>query len=141
MKVFKWVLIVFGGLVLVLIAVTIGWLSTVEGVKLTAADFEVGGSYPAEERKALFNACKNNRLNEALDEAACTCVADNARTQLSRYERLSVIVTFERSPTKFAALIKGLMFCGVSPSDMVELPRNMEQHLKALVRSCGFKVP
>jgi len=144
MKFFRWALIGFGGLVLALTALIAGmfiWASTVETVHLTAPDFEVGGSYLVEERQALLDACKSNQLNEALDEAACTCLADNASTQLSRYERLSLVVVFERSPSKFAALVKGVTFSGVTPSDMFELPRNMEQHLKALVRSCGFKVP
>ena len=68
MKVFKWVLIALGTLVLVFVAVIVGWLATIETVKLTAADLDVGGSYPAEERQALFDACKSNRENEAFDE-------------------------------------------------------------------------
>ena len=92
MTVLKWLLIIFGVLFLAFMAVVIGgyyWASTVESVKLTAADMEVGGSYPPDERQALLGACQKSGVAGA-DASACTCVADKAGTESSRFERLVV---------------------------------------------------
>jgi hypothetical protein len=142
-KFLKWVLVVFGGLVLVLVTVMVGvliWASTVETEKLTAADFEIGGTYSAEERDTLFNACKCNWLNKALDEAACTCLADNAGTKLSRTGRLITVFIFEASPTRFVAFVKGLCFSGVERAKWDEMDAGFEENINSLMRSCGFNV-
>ena len=142
MKVLKWVLIVFGSLVLVLIVFITGvliWASTVETENLAAADFEIGGTYSAQERDAVFNACKSNWLNKDNDEAACTCIADNAGKESSRYARLVYVATFEGSPTKLAAIWKGLIFSGVPRAHRSEKRLYARQRMRALVRSCRFE--
>ena len=144
MKVLRWVLIVLGALLLVVIAVgAIGfyWASTVETVHLTAADLAVGGSYPAEERQALLVACKNSPENDGGDEAACTCIADKAATDSTRFERLMLAAAFEGSATKFVALTKGLMFSGVPEEKVDELRAYGKQRMRTLARSCGIKTP
>jgi len=50
MKVLTWVLIVFGAVFLAFVV----WFSAVDTVKLTAADFEVGGRYPVDERQTFW---------------------------------------------------------------------------------------
>jgi len=137
MKVLKWVLIVIGSLVLVLIALFIA----VDKEKLTAADFEVGGRYPVDERQTFLDACKGNWLNKDLDEAVCTCLADNAGTQLSRIGRLITVMVFEASPTRFVALVKGLCFSGVEQAKWDEMDAGFEENINLLMRSCGFDVP
>ncbi len=103
-------------LFLAVLAVVLGgyyWASTVEGVKLDAADLKVGGTYPPEERQALLDACQKNMKKPADDKGACTCIADKAGTEFSRFERLALIAGFEGSPTKIVALTKGLIASGI----------------------------
>ena len=139
MNAFKWVLIVAGALFLVLVAVIIGWLSTIETVKLTVADFEVGGTYPAEERRAVFYACKNSFEAEGADEVACTCVADNAKTQLSRFERLALVAIFLASTNRMMALGMGAETSGVSKEKLNELRAYSKQRRRTLLESCGLE--
>jgi len=142
MKILKWVLIVFGAILLVLIAVGgIGffWASNVESVKLTAADLDTGGSYPAEERQALLNACKSSSEAEGTDGAACTCVAENAGTELSRVERLMLVAGLEESPTKIVAVTKGLLFSGVPQEKVDELRAYAKKRTRTLLESCGLE--
>lgn len=137
MKVLKWVLIVFGSLVLVLIAVIIGWLSTVEGVKLSAADLDVGGSYPAEERQALFAACRFSSFYQFPGEASCTCFADNAGRKLSRFDRLVSLAEFEGDGERFVVLALAL-YKHVAREKIDEMePYAKSRH--SLFESCRFK--
>ena len=142
MKVLKWVLIVFGAILLVLIAIGgagFFWASNVESVKLTAADLDVGGSYPAEERQALLDACQKNSEADGADVTACTCIADNAGTQLSRFERLMLEAGLEVSATKIVALTKGLISSGVPQEKVDEMRAYAKQRSRDLVESCGLE--
>ena len=141
MKVLKWVLIVFGAVLLVFIAVGAGglyWASTVESVKLTAADLDIGGSYPPEERQALFDACKSSSENEGGDEAACTCLTDNAGTESSRLERLILVASFEGNWTRIVALVKGVAFSGLPEEKIDELRAYAKRRMKSLKTMCGL---
>ena len=135
MKVFKWVLIVFGGLALVFVV----WVSTVETAKLTAADFEAGGTYPAEERQALFNACNGSWVNKSFDETICTCIADKAESEYSRFARLLSVMVLEGSPAKFVALVKGIIFSGVAPEKITAARLRARQQMKAVMSWCRFE--
>ena len=142
MKVLKWVLIVFGAILLVLIAIGgagFFWASNVESVKLTAADLDVGGSYPAEERQALLVACKSSSEAEGADEAACTCVADNAGTELSRFERLMLVAGLKVSATQIVALTKGLIASGVPQDKVDEMRAYAKRRMRTLMESCGLE--
>ncbi len=117
------------------------WFSTVDTVKLTAADFEVGGRYPVDEWQTPLDACKGNWLNKDLDETACTRLADNVGTKLSRIGRLITVIIFEANPTRFVALVKGMCFSGVEPAKWDEMDAGFEENMNSLMRSCGFNVP
>ena len=82
-------------------------------MKLDAADLKVGGIYPPAERQALLDACQKNMKAPAADKSACTCIADRAGTEFSRFERLVLTAGFEGSPTKIVALTKGLIASGI----------------------------
>jgi hypothetical protein len=142
MKVFKWVLIVFGAILLVLIAVGAAgyfWASNIESVKFTAADLDVGGSYPAEERQALLDACQKSSEADGADATACTCITDNAGTQLSRVERLLLAAGLEKSPTKVVAVTKGLIFGGVPQEKVDEMRAFAKRRTRELLESCGIE--
>lgn len=141
MTVLKWVLIVFGVVLLVFIAVVAGglyWASTVESVKLTAADLEVGGSYPAEERQALLDSCQKSAEAPATDKVACTCIADKAGTEFSRFERLALTAGFDGSPTMIVALTKGLIESGIPEEKADKMEANSKQRIESLMESCGL---
>ena len=98
MTVLKWVVIVFGVLFFLGAAAMFGvlyWASSVESVHVTEADLAIGGSYPPEEKLALLNAC--NGRNVTKREDSCTCIADRAGTELSRFLRLVLTATLEGS--------------------------------------------
>lgn len=141
MTVLKWVLIVFGVLLLLFVAVVAAglyWASTVEPVKLTAADLEVGGSYLAEERQALLDSCQKSAKAPASDKEACTCIADKAGTKFSRFERLALTAGFEGSPTKIVALTRGLIESGIPEAKADEMQANSKQRIEGLMESCGL---
>ncbi len=114
MTVLKWVVIVFGVLFFVVAATTFGvlyWASGVESVHVTEADLAIGGSYSPAEKRRCITAC--NGRNVAKREDSCTCIADRAGTELSRFLRLVLTATLEGSATKIVAITKGLIDSGV----------------------------
>ncbi len=138
MSVLKWVLAAAGVIFVLLIALIVGgyfWAKNIEAVKLTKADLEAGGSYPAEERQALITACEKQPKAGA-DATACTCLADKAATDLSRFERLALIAGFETSPSKFVALIKGATDSGVSKSDIDAIEAKAKERIKGALEAC-----
>jgi len=142
MTVLKWLLVIFGVLFLAVLAVVIGgyyWASTVESVKLDAADLKVGGAYPAEERQALLDSCQKNMKKPAGDKGACTCIADRAGTEFSRFERLTLTAGFEGSPTKIVALTKGLMDGGIPQTDVEAMQADSKKRINDLMQSCGLE--
>ena len=139
MAVLKWVLIVGGVLFLIGAAVVFGfiyWASTVESVQVTEADLAVGGSYPPEERQMLLDAC--NRRAKAKGKDSCTCIADRAGSESSRFERLILTATLDGSPTKIVAITKGLIASGVSQEKSEALEKDSEKRFDALMKACGF---
>ena len=141
MTVLKWLLIIFGVLFIAFMAVVIGgyyWASTVEGVKLTAADLEVGGPYPPEERQALLGACQKSGIAGA-DANSCTCVADKAGSQSSRFERLAVTAALESNATMIMALTKGLIASGIAKDKVEAMEKDSKGRIDGLLKTCGLE--
>jgi hypothetical protein len=141
MSALKWLLVIFGVLFLAVIAVVVGgyyWASTVESVKLTAADIKIGGAYPPEERQALLDSCQKNLKKPAADKGACTCIADKAGTEFSRFERLALTAGFEGSPTKIVALTKGLIDSGIPRSQVDAMQAQSKTRINDLLKACGL---
>lgn len=142
MAVLKWLLIIFGVVLLAAVAVVIGgyyWASTVESVKLTAADLDVGGPYPADERQALLDACQKSVKTPGADENKCACIADKAGTEFSRFERLALTAGLEGSPTKIVALTKGLIDGGISKDKVDAMESGSKSRIDGLMKSCGLE--
>ncbi len=142
MTVLKWVLILFGVLLILFVAVVAGglyWASTVESVKVTASDLEVGGSYPADERQSLLASCQKTVESPSSESPACACIADKAGTELSRFERLMLVAGLEVSPTKIVALTKGLIDSGIPEAKVNEMEANSKQRIEGLMESCGIE--
>jgi hypothetical protein len=141
MTLLKWVLVVVGVLFLAFIAVIVGgyyWASTVESVKLDAADLKVGGAYSPADRQTLLDACQKNMKAPPDDKSACTCIADRAGTELSRFERLALTAGFEGSPTKIVALTKGLAGSGIPQADVESMQADSKTRIDGLMKSCGL---
>ena len=139
MTVLKWVLIAFGVLFFAAAAGTIGvyyWASGVESVHVTEADLAVGGSYSPAEKQVLIAAC--NGRNVAKREDSCTCIADRAGTELSRFLRLVLTATLEGSATKIVAVTKGLLDSGVPEAKIKEVEQQSEQRFKDVMQACGL---
>jgi len=139
MTVLKWVLIAFGVLFFLGAASLFGvlyWASSVETVQVTQADLAIGGSYPPEEKQAMLDAC-NGRNVEKRDDT-CTCIANRAGTELSRFLRLVLTATLEGSATKIVAVTKGLIASGVSEEKTKEIEAESEQRFKSLMQACGL---
>jgi hypothetical protein len=142
MSVLKWVLVIFGVLFLAFIAVIVGgyyWASTVESVKLDATDLKVGGDYSPAERQSLLDACQKNMKAPPSDKSACTCIADRAGTEFSRFERLVLTAGFEGSPTKIVALTKGLIASGIPQADVDSMQADSKTRINGLMKSCGLE--
>ena len=138
MAVLKWLLIVGGVLFLIGAAVVFGflyWASSVPSIKVTEADLAVGGSYPPEERQALLDAC--NRTGKLKNKDSCTCIADRAGSEASRFQRLVLIATLEGSPTKVVAVTKGLIESGVPKERSEALEKDSEKRFEDLMKACG----
>jgi hypothetical protein len=139
MTVLKWVLVILGVLFLLAGAAFIGvfyWASSIETVQITEADLAVGGSYPPEERQALLNACNGRNIEKRAD--SCTCIADKAGTELSRFLRLILTATLEGNATKIVAVTKGLMASGVPQEKAAAMEKGAEQRFDALMQACGL---
>ena len=80
------------------------WAQNIEAVKLTKADLDLGGSYSAEERQELSS--PRARSSRSRGRESCSCLADKAATDMSRFERLALIAA-SRRPEQVVALIKG----------------------------------
>ena len=142
MTVLKWLLIIFGVVFLAAIAALVGgyyWASTVESVKLTAADLEIGGSYPPEERQALLGACEKSVQGSKTDANACTCIAEKAGSEFSRFERLALTAGLEGSPTKIVALTKGLIEGGIAQDKVEAMEKGSKARIDGLLKSCGLE--
>ena len=142
MSILKWVLIVLGAIaaiVLVVIAGTVYWASTVESVKLTDADLQVGGTYSEEERKELLDICNQKYKKGADGDDRCVCAADHAGKDFSRFERLVFIATFEGNATRVVALTKGLIASGIPQSRVEELQKDSKSRIDGLLKTCGFQ--
>ena len=142
MAVLKWVLIVLGAIVAILLVVIMGtfyWASTVESVKLTEADLQVGGAYSEAERKELLDICnqKHKAGNEGDDR--CVCIADRAGKDFSRFERLVFIASFEGNATRVVALTKGLIDSGIAQSRIDELQKDSKTRIDGLLKACGYQ--
>jgi len=142
MTIMKWLLVIFGLLFLAFLSVVIGgyyWASTVEGVRLTAEDIKVGGSYPPEERQELLDACQKNMKKPADDKGACTCIADKAGTEFSRFERLALTAGFEGSATRIVALTKGLIDSGIPQTEVDAMEAGSKTRINDLMSACGLE--
>jgi hypothetical protein len=142
MSVLKWLLVIFGVLFLAFIAVVVGgyyWASSVESVKLDAADIKIGGAYPADERKALLDACNKNEKVAPTEKGACTCIADKAGTDFSRFERLALTAGLEGSPTKIVALTKGLIDSGIPQTQVDDMQAGSKTRINDLMKACGLE--
>ena len=142
MSVLKWVLIVIGAIVLLGVVAIVGtffWASTIESVKLTEADLQVGGTYPAEERQQLLDICAKKRKTGTEGDDRCVCVADRAGKDFSRFERLVFIASFEGNPTRIVALTKGLIDSGIPQSRVEELQKDFRSRIDGLLKACGYQ--
>lgn len=142
MSVLKWILITLGVLVLAFIAILVGgyyWASTVESVKLDAADLKVGGAYPPEERQALLDACQKNMQAPPGDKGACACIADKVGTAMSRFERLTLTAGFDGSATKIVALTKGLIDSGIPQAEVDAMQAGSKARINDVMKSCGLE--
>ncbi len=139
MTLLKWILVIGGVLFLLAGAVFIGiyyWADSVPSVKVTEADLAIGGSYPPEEREALLAACNKRNVNKRPD--SCTCIADKAGTDLSRFLRLVLTASLEGSATRIVAITKGLMESGVAPEKVDGVEKESEQRFEAMMKACGL---
>lgn len=139
MTLLKWVLVIGGVLFLAMAAAAIGvlyWASSIESVAVTEADLAIGGNYPPEEKQALLDAC--TRRNVAKREDSCTCIADKAGTELSRFLRLVLTASLEGNASKIVAITKGLMASGVPPEKVDAIEKDSQQRFEGLMQACGF---
>ncbi|MFA5901639.1 MAG: hypothetical protein WC829_21275 [Hyphomicrobium sp.] len=139
MTLVKWMLVIAGVLFLAGGATVIGlyyWASGIESVHVTEADLAIGGSYPPAERQALIDACERRSVSKRTD--SCTCLADRAGTDLSRFLRLVLTASLEGSATKVIAITKGLMQSGVAPEKVDELEKSSKQRFETIMQACGM---
>lgn len=139
MTLLKWVLAIAVVLFLAVSAGIIGlyyWASGIESVRVTQADLAIGGSYPPEEREALIAACEYRNVAKKSD--TCTCIADRAGTELSRYLRLVLTASLEGSAGKVVAITKGLMEGGVSTDKVEAADKDLPQRIDLIMQACGL---
>jgi uncharacterized membrane protein len=139
MTLLKWVLVIGGVVFVAFFAAIIGiayWAEGIPSVQVTEADLAVGGSYPPEEREALLQACSRRNVDKRED--SCTCIADRAGTELSRFLRLVLTASLEGSASKVVGITKGLMASGVPHEKVEAIEKESEQRFETLMQACGF---
>lgn len=139
MTLVKWLLVIGGVLFVAACAAVIGivyWADSIEPVHVTEADLAVGGTYLPDERQALLDAC--NKRNVQKRDDSCTCVADRAGTELSRFMRLVLTASLEGSASSVIAVTKGLVESSVPPEKVDAVEKEAEQRFQSLMQACGL---
>lgn len=130
------ILLILLALILVIGFFGYRWAAKIAPMPMTAADLEKGGAFSEEEKSAFTAAC-TSRIKKDADKT-CGCLADKAATDFSRFERLAMTASFEASPAKMVAIVKGLVDAGV-PKDKVEAARDgSKERINGLMKSCGL---
>jgi hypothetical protein len=109
MKFLKWILIIGGSLIVLLVAAGIGgYFYVVSGprLELSAKDWEAGSPWPATERAAFASAClRTSPSHPERKPAFCECVTKEAEAKASRTERLMLAAEFEDSWRQMAKVV------------------------------------
>jgi hypothetical protein len=135
-RVARKILLILLALLLVLGFFGYRWVARIEPMAMTAADLDKGGNFSAEEKSAFTAAC-TARIKKDADKT-CGCLADKAATEFSRFERLTMTASFEASPTKMVAIVKGLIDAGVSKDKIDAADKGGKERIKGLMKSCGL---
>ena len=103
---------------------------------VTTADIEKGGSFPAEERTALVNACTTRAKQDG--PKVCGCIADKAATELSRFDRLVMTATFQQKLSDIVAAGKGLIASGIPAEKIKTAEDGSKARMKDIMKTCNL---
>jgi hypothetical protein len=110
MKLLRWVLIVAGSLVVLLVAAGIGgYFYVVSGpsLELSVKDWEIGSPWPPTERAAFVSSClkTSGSAHRERTPVFCECVTKEAETKISRVGRLMIAADFEDNWRQMAKVV------------------------------------
>jgi hypothetical protein len=110
MKFLKWMLIIAGSLVVLLVVAGVGgYFYVVSGpsLELSARDLDVGSPWSATEREAFVATCMRTSPAEHRERAPvfCECVTKELETQASRVERLIFAAGLEDNWRQMAKVV------------------------------------
>ena len=89
-----------------------------------------------EPRPGATDACNGRDIEKRAD--SCTCIADKAGTELSRFLRLILTATLEGSYNKIVGVTKGLMASGVPEDKARAMEKEADGRFDALMQACGL---
>ena len=104
-------------------------------VPVTASDLDKGGSFSADERATLKTACAARVKKDS--DTVCSCIADKAATDLSRFDRMVITASFQERLSDVVALTKGLVQSGI-PAEKVKLAEDgSKARMKDMLKTCN----
>jgi hypothetical protein len=142
MKVVKGLLMLVGALAVLSLVSCVGaagWLMSGPKETVTAADLDIGGNYSEAEKVALKSACtkvmKKSNAREA--ESICSCLASDAGTEMSRFERILLQSTFEGDVRRIVGVTTALASVKLDPARIREMSEGSKDRMKSFMKSCG----
>lgn len=103
---------------------------------VTVADIEKGGSFSTEERAALVSACTGRAKQDG--EKVCACIADKSGTELSRFDRMVMIASFQQKFADIVAAGKGLIASGIPAEKIKAAEDGSKQRMKDIMKTCNL---
>lgn len=105
-------------------------------IAVTVADIEKGGSFSAQERADLVNACSARAKQDSAK--VCGCIADRAATDLSRFDRIVMTASFEQKLSGIVAAGKGLVASGIPAEKIKAAEDGSKVRMKDIMNSCNL---
>lgn len=126
-------------LLLIIIAIGAGFYfyqRNITPLAVTAADIEKGGSFSADERATLVNACTARAKQDGAK--VCGCIADKAATDLSRFDRLVMTASFQQKLSDIVAAGKGLIASGIPAEKIKAAEEGSKVRMKDIMKTCNL---
>jgi hypothetical protein len=103
---------------------------------VSVSDIEKGGSFSAEERANLVNACTVRAKQDGAK--VCGCIADKAATELSRFDRLVMTASFQQKLSDIVAAGKGLIASGIPAEKIKAAEDGSKVRMKDIMKTCNL---
>jgi len=104
-------------------------------IPVTSSDLDKGGVFSDADKAALTAAC-SAAIKKDTDKV-CGCVTEKAGTDLSRFERMVALASFQAKLSDIVGLTKGLIDSGIPADKVKAAEQDARQRFTDLTKTCG----